>query len=114
MLKNEQPVINGDGAQIRDFVYVKDVVSANINALNINQPITVNIGTGVGTSVNTLFEELNSAVQLNFNKVYGPEKLGEQKVSTLDASKAVKILNWKPQYSLKQGLLETVKFFKNG
>ena len=106
MLNNEQPIINGDGTQIRDFV--------NVSALNISQPIIVNIGTGIGTNLNVLFDELNQAAHLRFNKIYGPGKLGEQKTSTLDATNASKILNWKPRYDLKQGLLETVNFFKNG
>ncbi|KKP60016.1 MAG: hypothetical protein UR52_C0001G0096 [Candidatus Gottesmanbacteria bacterium GW2011_GWA1_34_13] len=114
MLNNEQPIINGDGTQIRDFVYVLDVVTANVSALNISQPIIVNIGTGIGTNLNVLFDELNQAAHLRFNKIYGPGKLGEQKTSTLDATNASKILNWKPRYDLKQGLLETVNFFKNG
>ena len=112
MLAGKQPVINGDGKQTRDYVYVKDVVKANILALNKNVAGIYNVGTGVETDVNELFQKLNKLIGTNFKEVHKESMQGEQIRSCLDSSKIKKELGWKPDYDLDEGLKETVDWFK--
>jgi UDP-glucose 4-epimerase len=112
MLAGQQPVINGDGKQTRDYTYVKDVVNANLAALTYNESDIFNIGTGIETDVNKLFTTLRTLTRSNSTEHHGPHKPGEQKRSVIDATKAKKILGWKPHYSLQEGLQETVEYFK--
>ncbi len=113
LLKREQPVINGDGKQTRDYVYVGDVVQANVLALEKEANSGINIGTAKETSVNEIFKILVSLTQNNFREVHGPAKPGEQKRSVLNPSLAQRILGWQENVPLEQGLKETVEFFKN-
>ena len=112
LLKREQPVINGDGKQTRDYVYVKDVVEANWQATVRNFCGPVNIGTGIETDVNELFSELVKLTESKAEEVHGPAKAGEQRRSVIDNRKAGDALGWKPKVSLEEGLKETVQFFK--
>ncbi len=112
MLKNEQPIINGDGEQTRDFVFVKDVAEANLLALSKDIIGCYNIGTGREVSVNQLFDRLVELTQAKAKKVHGPAKEGEQKRSVLDTRKAKEVLGWVPQVNLDEGLAQTVAFFK--
>lgn len=113
LLSNQQPVINGDGRQLRDYTYIGDVVDANQKALEIKKSGIFNIGTGQGTSVNEIFSHLQSIIGSTFEEKHGPAKKGEQKQSILDNSRAQKILQWKPRVALKEGLAQTVAYFKN-
>ncbi len=113
ILRGEQPVINGDGSQSRDFVYVSDIVSANKAALLYKGNLIVNIGTGRATDVNQIYRELSSLTHTNTPEIHGPVKLGEQKMSLLDIKKAYKELRWKTQIDLNEGLKSTVAFFQN-
>ncbi len=112
MLTGQQPIINGDGKQTRDFVYVGDVVRANILALDYPKSDTFNVGTGKETDVNTIFRELNKIVGKNLPEKHGPAKEGEQQRSVIDYLKIKKALGWKPQVSLEEGLRKTVEYFK--
>ena len=112
MLKGGQPVINGDGKQTRDYVFVGDVVRANIGALNAKTPDCVNIGTGIETDVNELFNRLSRLTGSNVKEAHGPAKEGEQLRSVLLANKAKKILGWSPTVSIEQGLQETAEYFR--
>ncbi len=112
MLAGEQPVINGDGTQTRDYVYVKDVVKANLAALGYPQPEVVNIGTAKETDVNTIFRVIRDAINPEIPEYHGPPKAGEQQRSVVAIEKAARVLNWKPEYSLEEGLAETVEWFK--
>ena len=108
------PVINGEGYQTRDYVYVGDVVRANILALEAMEKVgTYNIGTGVETSVNELFGAINTLFEGRFKATYGPGKAGEQLTSSLDHTKAQKELGWEPSFELKNGLKETFLWFQN-
>ena len=111
MLKGEQPIINGDGEQARDFVYVGDIVDANVAALQYSKSISVNIGTGRSTTVNTLFDRVGVLSKTTFSKNHGPAKPGEQKISVLDSDLATQVLGWKPSVSLDEGLQKTIDFF---
>jgi UDP-glucose 4-epimerase len=113
MLKGEQPVINGDGFQTRDYTFVGDVVRANVLALSYEKSDVFNIGTGIETDVNTLFHKLKQLTGANCDEFHGPAKLGEQRRSVISYEKIYKTLGWKPMTSLDEGLRLTVEFFKN-
>lgn len=113
LLTGKQPVINGAGLQTRDYVYVGDVVQANLTALECEGNDYFNIGTGIETNVNELFHYINHLTNANAKEAHGPAQPGEQLRSVLDNSKAKKILGWTPQVSLKEGLASTVEFFRN-
>ena len=112
MLRGVQAVINGDGEQQRDFVYVSDVVRANLLALENGDNGVYNLGWGVGVSVNEIFRRLKAMTDYPLDEFHGPPKLGEVRYSYLDASKARQELGWEPLVSLEEGLQRTVDFFR--
>lgn len=112
MCKGEQPVIYGDGEQTRDFVYVGDVANANVLAIkNSTGEHVFNIGTGVETSVNQLFDCLKEIINPLIEKKYASARQGEQKRSVIDNLLAGRILLWKPEVSLAYGLKKTHEYF---
>lgn len=113
MLGGEQVVINGSGEQERDFLYVADVVRANILAQDRLDGQIYNLGTGVGTSVNDLFALMASKSGYAGEPFYGPQKPGETFKIYLDASKARQELNWRPETDLDEGLSRTMRSFRN-
>lgn len=113
ILNNIQPVINGNGEQTRDYVFVNDVVEANILALRAKASSIYNIGTGVETSVNYIFNELNRLSGTGFEENHGPAKKGEQIRSVLSYEKVKNELGWLPKINIDVGLKLTVEFFKN-
>jgi len=112
MLKNEEVVINGDGEQTRDFVFVDDVVSAALLAMEQEKSDIYNISTGTETNINGIFRRIKELTNSNRETIHVPTKPGEQKRSCLDFSKAKKELNWQPEYDLERGLQETINWFK--
>jgi len=112
MLKGEQPYIFGSGKQTRDFIYIKDVIEANILAMKRNKIGVYNIGTGKETDINTLFKYLSKLTKTSFKFQYKPLPLGEQKRSCLDYSRAKQELKWMPKFPLELGLQETIDWFK--
>ncbi|MCL4707951.1 NAD-dependent epimerase/dehydratase family protein [bacterium] len=113
MLGGEQPVINGDGKQTRDYVYVGDVVAANLRALDYPKNDYFNVGTGIETDVNELFRILNQATGNRVKELHGAAKAGEQLRSVLSYDKAAKLLDWRPKVALEQGLTQTVQWFQS-
>ncbi len=111
LLAGEQPVINGDGKQTRDYVFVGDVVNANLKALTYEKNDYFNIGTGIETDVNEIFSHLNTLTESNVEEKHGIAKPGEQMRSVLNNAKAKKLLRWEPGVSLRDGLKQTVEFF---
>ncbi|MBC6950649.1 NAD-dependent epimerase/dehydratase family protein, partial [candidate division KSB1 bacterium] len=91
MLGGEQPMINGDGKQTRDYVYVGDVVAANLRALDYPQNDYFNVGTGIETDVNQLFRILNQATGNRVKELHGAAKAGEQLRSVLSHDKAARL-----------------------
>ena len=114
MLNGEQPVINGNGRQTRDFVYVEDVVEANLAMMGQETQGTYNVGTGVETSINDLFRILVQHTGSNCKELHGPAKKGEQARSVIDCSKLRHEVSWEPKAELSEGLKKTVEFFKAG
>lgn len=112
LLAGEAPVINGDGEQTRDYVFVGDVVAANMAALAHTDPDLLNIGTSRETTVNELFRILRDLVDPAIPETHGPGKPGEQRRSVLDASKARRVLGWSPSVDLRTGLSLTVDWFR--
>ena len=114
LLKGETPAIFGDGTQTRDYVYVKDVVSANVLALENKEAEnqSFNIGTGKNISTQEIFDMLNAITGAALEPMYMQERKGELKASSLDSSKLQK-LGWKISYDLDKGLKETVEYFKS-
>jgi UDP-glucose 4-epimerase len=110
--RNLQPVINGDGRQTRDYVYVGDVVEANLLALKRGLSGPFNIGTGKETSVNQIFNALKKITGAELKPLHGPAKKGEQRRSVLDSSLARKLMGWKPKVSLTEGISLTAEFFR--
>lgn len=112
LLAGDQPVINGDGGQTRDYVFVEDVAAANVRALQSVPSGAYNIGTGIETDVNDLFRVLRELTGSKADEVHAPAKPGEQRRSSLSAAKAAKLLGWEPKTSLREGLARTVDFFR--
>jgi UDP-glucose 4-epimerase len=113
LLTGQIPIINGDGEQTRDYVYVEDVAAANLRALTCHEVTgCVNIGTGVETSVNDLYRRLAAAAGLQAAPQYGPPKPGEQRRSCLSPALAKRALGWSPTVTLSDGLARTFEFFK--
>ena len=112
-LKNEEPTIYGDGEQTRDYIYVKDVVSALIKASKIEENHFLNIGTGIETSVNDLANSMKIQFKSEINPIYKPAREGELNRSVLDNTKAKKELNWKPKYSLDDGMKQVFNWLRN-
>jgi UDP-glucose 4-epimerase len=112
MLKCRDLTIFGDGETVRDFVYVKDVAAANLAALTGPSNEAFNIGTGLATTLNELYRVMADLAGTTKHPHHGPERLGDIRRSLLDASKAGRVLGWKPSYSLKEALRETVEYFR--
>jgi UDP-glucose 4-epimerase len=105
--------INGTGEQTRDYVYVEDVARANVLALEGDPPSgAYNIGTGIETSVNELYELLWRASGKDLPPRHGPAKPGEQLRSSVDPTQATLTLGWHPKVKLATGLEETLRFFE--
>ncbi len=111
ILNGEKCDIFGDGKQMRDYVYVDDVIQANILALKCQSDI-LNIGTGIATSVNELIEILSEVTADDVVYEHTDPRPGEVFKNVLDNSKAQKRIGWRPQTKLKQGILKTFEYFR--
>jgi len=112
MLRGEQVVINGDGNQERDFVFVGDCARANLLALQVSQGLgIINLGSGRGTTVNEIYQKLHQITSYSREAKYGPAKLGETRKIYLDGSKALQRLGWRATVDLEEGLRNTVDYF---
>lgn len=113
MLNGEQVVINGDGEQERDFVYVQDCAKANLLSLKTENKNTIfNLGHGQGNTINEVYSNLKKITDYNLSAIHGPEKVGETRRIFLDASKARQELGWTPTIGLEEGLRKTVDYFR--
>lgn len=112
-LQAEQPTIYGDGGQTRDYVYVDDVVQANLAVLASPKARgPYNIGTGIETNVNVLADHIAKAAGYAGGFAHGPARDGEQRRSVVDAGRARQELEWEPQTELVEGLTRTVAWFR--
>jgi len=113
MLEGQTPRINGDGRQTRDYVFVHDLVRANMVASERELEGIYNVGTGVETSVNELFAELRNATGFDRDAEHGPAKPGEQMRSVLDATKLRTEGGLPPFVTLRDGIAETVAWLRD-
>lgn len=113
LLRGEHCVVNGDGEQTRDYLYVEDVADAVSRAVAQRSAIgAVNVSTGVATSVNELYRRLARVAGVSRAPQHGPARPGEQRRSVLDPGRAKTVLGWTPTTSLDHGLQKTVASFR--
>lgn len=113
MLADQQAIINGDGEQERDFVYVKDCAEANLLAMNTGVTHGVyNLGSSKGTTINELFLTLKKLTGYQNEAVHGPTKVGETRRIYLNAEKVYTELGWSPITVLEAGLEKTVAYYQ--
>lgn len=112
MLAGEQPIINGNGRQTRDFIYVDDVVEANLAVMGKEVHGTYNVGTGEEATINDLFRHLVELTKAGCKEIHGPARKGEQIRSVIDSSKLREELGWDPRVTLREGLTRTVEYFQ--
>ena len=112
MLSGERPIIFGDGLQTRDYIYVKDIVEANVLALDKGDNQAYNIGTGKETSVLDIFNTLKKQLKFEKEHIFEKERLGEIRCFALDASKIKKDIGWKPKHSFEEGIKKTIDYYK--
>lgn len=109
LIKEETPVLYGHGKAIRDYVFILDAVEALLRAERVG--ITVNIGTGKATSVETVYAFLEKLSGRSIAAEYKDLRPGEVESCVLDASKARQKLNWKAETPIERGLKATYDFF---
>jgi UDP-glucose 4-epimerase len=114
MLRGEQCTIDGDGEQMKDYVYVGDIARANVLALSKGSGRAINIGTGRGTSVNAIFAALQQATGSTMPALCGPPRPGDVRNIWLDSSLAREVLGWDPSMSFDEGLRLTVASLREG
>jgi UDP-glucose 4-epimerase len=113
LLRNQHPLIFGDGKQTRDFIYVKDVVQANLRAMQSSVTGTFNIGSGQSTDLTSLADCLQKIMRISLPPVYGKPRAGDIRDSVSDITAAKKALGFRADYSLEEGLEETISWFRN-
>jgi UDP-glucose 4-epimerase len=111
ILDGRPVTIYGDGEQTRDYVHVKDVVRANLMAFSSPVSGALNIGTGIETSVNRLYDELQQRAGVSRPAEYAPARPGEQRRSAISPARAAATLGWSPAVTLSDGLGETFEYF---
>jgi len=112
LLDGEQAIINGNGRQTRDFVFVEDVVEGNLAAMGKDVQGIFNLGTGIETSVNDLFRILVDLTASGCKEIHGPAKKGEQARSVIDATRLKQEVGWETKVSIREGLGRTVDYFR--
>lgn len=112
MLAGKPVRINGSGEQVRDFVYVGDCAKANLATLEKGSGRVYNLGYGIGTNINQIFDGLKAITDYPQEAHHGPAKVGETFRIYLDASRAKSELGWEPSVDLQEGLRRTVEYFK--
>lgn len=112
MLDGRQPVIYGDGEQTRDYVFVADVVRANLRGLEYDGSGIFNVGTSRETSVNELFALIRDRIDARFDEEHAEGKPGEQRRSILSFEHSKAELGWEPEVAIEDGLTRTVDWFR--
>lgn len=112
MLAGKPPLIHGDGEQTRDFIYVQDIVRANLMALKAADNQLLNISCSTRHSIKDLVDVINKIMGTDFKPQFTPARTGDIRHSYLLNDKARKVLNWEPIYSLEQGLRLTIDYYR--
>lgn len=113
IVNNELFTVFGDGEQTRDFIYVEDIVSANLIASEKPINTVVNISTNTKISLNELINVAEGVINSKIETKYAEERSGDIKHSYLNNKKANEQLGWYPAFTLEQGLLKTIEYYKN-
>jgi UDP-glucose 4-epimerase len=111
LLNDEQPIINGDGEQTRDFINVKNVADANIKMAESDVTGVYNIAHGVSTSIKELLEMICDIMGYDFNPLYREKQKGDIVHSVADISKAKNVINFESEHNFKNELKETIDYF---
>jgi len=111
LFRGKRPTIYGDGTHTRDYVFVGDIVEANLLAMERGDGQVMNLGWGWEVSVNEIFGTLKNHLATDIEPLYVPERLGEIHRICLDSTKAQKELGWKPQVDLDEGIQRTVEYY---
>lgn len=116
ILSNRSPIIYGDGSQARDFTFVENAVQANIKALFVDNPNSLNqvynVAVGNNTSVNQLFIMLKMASKSEVEPIYHPPRVGDIKDSMADIQKAMDFLDYRPSFHVEEGLRLTFEWYR--
>jgi UDP-glucose 4-epimerase len=113
MIKGQTPTIHWDGEQAKDYLYVGDVVEANVLALTKGDNEAYNLGAGQAISVNAIFEKIRDILDIDVQPNYGPKRLGDVRLFYLDSAKAQRELGWRPQAPFDQALARTVLWYSD-
>ncbi|MBO0707101.1 MAG: GDP-mannose 4,6-dehydratase [Candidatus Dormibacteraeota bacterium] len=113
LLAGEAAVINGDGTFTRDYIYVDDVVRANLAALDSREIGHFNVGTGRQTTVNQIFHLVVDHLGLDVEETHGPVRAGDQRTSALDSTLLERTLGWRPEVALEDGIPRTADWFRS-
>ncbi|MGI6551868.1 MAG: NAD-dependent epimerase/dehydratase family protein [Clostridia bacterium] len=111
LMKGEAPCVFGDGEQTRDFVYVEDVVRANLLALYRGSGQVLNIGTGVPSTINELVSLIKKMGPFSVESRFAAKRTGDIRESYLDPGKAKEVLGWTAQTSLAEGIEKTLRYY---
>jgi len=115
LLNDEQPTINGDGKQSRDFTYIENVIEANLKALKADTEVAgeaFNIAYGGREYLIDVYHYLMDALEKDIEPEFGPERPGDIRHSNADISKAEEMLGYAPDYSFEQGIKEAIEWYE--
>lgn len=115
LLNDEQPTINGDGKQSRDFTYIENVIEANLKACNASHEAAgqaYNIAYGGREFLIDIYKHLSSALGKDIDPIFGPDRKGDIKHSNADIDKAKELLGYNPDWSFEQGIVAAIEWYK--
>ena len=113
LFRGDQPTIFGDGSSTRDYVFVEDVVEANLLAMEGGTGQIYNVGTGSETDLNELVIKLKTAIGAEIDTIYAPPRLGEVDKIALANDKIKRDLGWAPAHSLEEGFVKTAQYYRS-
>lgn len=111
ILHNIKPTIFGDGSKTRDYLYISDLVQANITALQKGHNVTLNLGHGIEISDQTVFDSVAEVLDYSGGANYSLPRPGEVDRIALDAKRAAAVLNWNPEIGFKEGVTKAVRYY---
>lgn len=115
LMNDEQPTINGDGKQSRDFTYIENVIEANLKACLASSNAAgeaFNIAYGGREYLIDIYYALTKALEKDIEPIFGPDRKGDIKHSNADISKAKTLLGYEPEYDFEKGLKEAIEWYK--
>lgn len=112
-LNNVSPIIFGDGEQTRDFIYVRDIATANLLALSNGDNMIMNISNNFPITVNDLAKTIKKILNSEVEVVYKEARKGDIFHSYLDNTLTKKVLGWGAEYDFENGIRETINYYRN-